>query len=208
MCLYSLSVISGCWVIFWFFDVSTLWEKCSYRETSKNCSKSPRPTQKSHSMNKAHKEQDKSSISFIFKFPTDWGACVLDLASAVSFCLILVVGSVPCIALPVWDSTPLILYIGLGYYRILLVSFRFFSMLLFDPGNLTREKPTVSDNPVPLKRKWVQHILLSVGDLTMYCFICQSHLILNSVIFVIHINILGQEFPISIIGYWLLIINV
>ena len=75
VCLYSLSVISGCWVIFWFFDVSTLWEKCSYRETSKNCSKSPRPTQKSHSMNKAHKEQDKSSISFIFKFPTDWGAC-------------------------------------------------------------------------------------------------------------------------------------
>ena len=30
---------------------------------------------------KTHKDQDKSSISFIFKFPTDWGACVLDLAS-------------------------------------------------------------------------------------------------------------------------------
>ena len=25
----------------------------------------------------SHKEQDKSSISFIFKFPTDWAACGL-----------------------------------------------------------------------------------------------------------------------------------
>ena len=26
---------------------------------------------------KTHKEQDTASISFIFKFPTDWGACDL-----------------------------------------------------------------------------------------------------------------------------------
>ena len=31
-------------------------------------------TQKSHSI-KTHKKQDKSSISFLFKFPTDWGPC-------------------------------------------------------------------------------------------------------------------------------------
>ena len=33
-----------------------------------------RSTHKSHSI-KTHKKQDKSSISFLFKFPTDWGPC-------------------------------------------------------------------------------------------------------------------------------------
>ena len=35
---------------------------------------------------KTHKEQDKSSISFIFKFPTDWGRCLTgQLNSALPF---------------------------------------------------------------------------------------------------------------------------
>ena len=57
VCLYSLSVISG-WV--------RVILSAFYRETSKNCSKLPRPTQKSHSMNKD--TQGAGQIKYFFYF--------------------------------------------------------------------------------------------------------------------------------------------
>ena len=80
VCLYSLSVISG-WIQvilsdFLFSDVSLLqvyFSIFSYRETI--AQNNPDPPRNPNQWIKTHKEQDKSSISFIFKFPTDWGAC-------------------------------------------------------------------------------------------------------------------------------------